>query len=57
MAESKEQKQQRALSLFIESVIKPDSELRSDAHEQECYHELMELREEILQYLRNKNHF
>jgi len=53
--ENKEQKYQKALSLFIESVIKPDSKLRSEAHEQECYHELMEIRDEIIQYLRNKN--
>jgi hypothetical protein len=55
--ESKEEKQVKALCLFIESVIKPDNELRSDAHEQECFYELMEWREEILNYLneRRKN--
>lgn len=49
---SEDQKRQRALSLFIESVIKPDPQLRSDAHDQSCYHELMQIREEVLQYLR-----
>ena len=28
------------LNLFYESVLKPDPELRQDAHEQLCYHEL-----------------
>ena len=49
--ESKEIKWNRGLDLFIESVHKPDSELRQCAHNQECYHELMEWRSEILEYL------
>ena len=52
--DSKDAKRRRALNLFIESVIKPDHELRGDAHSQKCYHELMEVREEILNYLRNR---
>lgn len=52
--ESKEEKQVKALCLFIESVIKPDHELRSDAHDQECFHELMEWREEILNHLNKR---
>jgi hypothetical protein len=52
--DSKDAKRRRALNLFIESVIKPDNELRGDAHEQKCYHELMEVREEILNYLRKR---
>ncbi len=51
---SKDTKRRRALNLFIESVIKPDHELRGDAHNQECYPELMEVREEILGYLRKR---
>lgn len=47
----KQQKRKDALGLFIESVHKPDSELRQEAHEQSCYHELMEWREEVLEYL------
>ena len=35
-------------------MIKPDPELRVYAHEQECYHELMEWRQEILEYLVQK---
>ena len=42
----------RGLDLFIESVHKPDSELRKCAHNQECYHELMWVRENVLEYLK-----
>jgi hypothetical protein len=42
----------RAVSLFVESVLKPDSELRQEAHEQECFHELMYVREIILEHLK-----
>jgi hypothetical protein len=52
--ESKDEKRQKAFSLFIESVIKPDHELRTDAHDQKCYNELMEIRDEILDYLKNR---
>ena len=48
---SKEQKRRDAWSLFYESVLKPDSDLRQQAHEQECFYELMEWREEILEHL------
>ena len=54
---TKDQKRRDALGLFYESVLKPDSKLRACAHNQECYHELMEWRDEIIRYLderRNK---
>jgi hypothetical protein len=47
-------KQNRAMSLFIESVLKPDSKLRGCAYNQECFDELMELREEVLSFLYEK---
>lgn len=47
----KVEKRNRALSLFVESVLKPDHELRQCAHNQKCYNELLEWREEVLQYL------
>jgi hypothetical protein len=50
----KQEKRRDALNLFIESVYKPDSALRQCAHEQKCYHELMEWREEVLMYLFQK---
>jgi len=43
----------RGLDLFIESVLKPDQELRQCAHNQKCYHELMYVREHVLDYLKN----
>lgn len=49
--ESKREKWNRGLDLFIESVYKPDSELRQCAHNQKCYHELMDVRQNVLQYL------
>ena len=49
--ESKQEKWNRGLDIFIESVIKPDSSLRQCAHNQKCYHELMDVRQDILQKL------
>ena len=49
--ETKDQKWNRGLDIFIESVQKPDHTLRGCAHNQKCYHELMEVREEVLSYL------
>lgn len=49
--ELKKDKWNRGLDLFIESVLKPDQELRQCAHDQKCYHELMDLRDNILEYL------
>jgi len=41
----------RAVDLFVESVYKPDTALRSCAHNQLCYNELMQVRENVLKYL------
>ena len=49
--ENKRDKWNRALDLFIESVHKPDTTLRGCAHNQKCYHELIEVREEVIKYL------
>ena len=45
--ESKSDKYNRAVDLFIESVHKPDTALRSCAHNQRCFNELMEVREQV----------
>ena len=50
--ESPEIKYDRALSLFTESVLAPDHQLRGCAHNQGCYNELMEIREHVLKYLK-----
>jgi len=50
--ETPSQKYERALDLFTESVLKPDHDLRGCAHNQNCYDELIEIREHVLKYLR-----
>ena len=50
--ESEADKFNRGLDIFIESVIEPDPTLRANAHEQKCYHELMYIREYVLNYLK-----
>ena len=50
--ESSAIKYDRALSLFTESVMKPDHDLRGCAHNQGCYDELLEIREHVLKYLK-----
>lgn len=46
-------KKDLAMDLFIESVIKPDHELRGHAQDQECLDELLSIREDVLEYLYN----
>ena len=46
------QKWNRGLDLYIESVHKPDNALRACAHNQKCYNELMDVREHVLDYLK-----
>ena len=50
--ESPEIKYDRALSLFTESVLAPDHQLRGCAHIQGCFNDLMEIREHVLEYLK-----
>ena len=59
MDTEKKQKRCDAFGIIIESVLHPDHKLRQAAHEQLCYNELMEVREEVLEYLnqRRKDEF
>lgn len=50
----KAEKRHRALGLFVESVLKPDHELRQSAHDQKCFNELMEWRQEVIDYLSSR---
>ena len=50
--ESQDQKWNRGLDLYIESVQKPDHQLRACAHNQKCYNELMAVREHVLEYVK-----
>ena len=45
------QRWNRGLDLYIESVHKPDHALRGCAHNQKCFNELMEVRQHVLDYL------
>ena len=40
----------RARTLLLESLHKPDHHLRACAHNQRCYNELMNVRERIIEY-------
>ena len=51
--ETQEQKWNRGLDLYIESVHKPDNALRACAHNQKCYNELMSVRDTVLIYLQS----
>ena len=51
--ENKQDKWNRGLDIFIESVIKPDPALRQCAHNQLCYNELMDWRQKMLDLLQN----
>jgi len=50
--ETKQDKWNRGLDIFIESVIEPDPDLRACAHNQKCFHELMDVRQDVLNYLK-----
>ena len=51
--EARNEKLERAIGLFIESVYKADHSLRGCAHNQKCFDELMEVRNHVLDYLHN----
>ena len=44
------------LTLFTESVLKPDAKLRQCAKNQKCYDELMDVRQMVLEYLEVLRH-
>ena len=50
--ETPDQKWNRGLDLYIESVHKPDPALRGGAHNQKCFNELMAVRAEVLDHLK-----
>ena len=49
--ESQDQKWNRGLDLYVESIHKPDHALRGCAHNQKCYNELMAVRAQVLEYV------
>jgi len=42
----------RAKTLLLESLYKPDTRLRGCAYNQECYDDLMLLREQVVEYVK-----
>ena len=54
MDTEKKQKRNDALGILVESILHPDYKLRQAAHEQLCYNELMEVRDEVLEYLNKR---
>ena len=51
--ETPEIKYDRALTLFQESVLEPNSQLRGCAHNQGCFDELMEIRDLVINQTRD----
>jgi len=53
MNETKQEKWERGKTLMLESLHKPDDRLRGCAHNQECFHELLEIRDQVVEIVRN----
>ncbi len=49
MNETELEKWDRGRTLLLESLYKPDDRLRGCSHNQQCYHELMEIREQVIE--------
>ena len=43
------EKWDRAKTLMLESLHKPDDKLRGCAHNQKCYYELMEIKDQVIE--------
>ena len=50
--ETTQDKWNRGKPLFLESVYKPDHHLISCAHNKKCFHELMAIRDEVIEMVR-----
>ena len=48
---TQDEKWNDAVTIFAESIHKPDPKLRNCAHNQECFNELMSIREHVIEYL------
>jgi len=53
MSETKKDKWERGKTLMLESLHKPDDRLRGCSHNQQCYHELMEIRDQVIEMVRD----
>ena len=43
----------RARTLLLESLYKPDTKLRGCAYNQDCFNELIAIRDEVIEYVRS----
>ena len=50
--DSLSEKWDRGRSLLLESLYKPDSALRNCSHNQNCYDEMLSIRDEVIEYVR-----
>ena len=53
MKETALERWDRGKTLLIESLFKPDTKLRGCAYNQNCYDEMMELRDAVIEYVKS----
>ena len=53
MKETEIEKWDRGKTLLLESLYKPDSKLRGCAYNQGCYDEMMELRDQVIEIIKD----
>ena len=47
------EKWDRARAIFLESLMRPDNHLRSCAYNQQCYDDLMQIRDQVIEMTKN----
>lgn len=47
------EKWDRARAIFLESLMRPDNHLRSCAYNQQCYDDLMQIRDQVIDHAKN----
>jgi len=47
-----EDKWDRGKTLLLESLYKPDTKLRGCAYNQDCFNELISIRDEVIEYVK-----
>ena len=53
MKETELERWDRGKTLLLESLYKPDSKLRGCAYNQNCYDEMMEIRDQVIELVRH----
>ena len=48
-----EERWDRGKTLLLESLYKPDTKLRGCAYNQDCFNELIAIRDEVIEYVKN----